>query len=55
MLKNIGRNNKNEIILNDSEISNFHAQLIVDDDFNVFINDLSSQNGTFVNGIKSFC
>jgi pSer/pThr/pTyr-binding forkhead associated (FHA) protein len=50
MLKNIGRNNKNEIVLSESEISNFHAQLISDDDNNIFINDLNSENGTFVNG-----
>lgn len=50
MLKNIGRNNKNEIVLSQAEISNFHAQLILDDDNNIFINDLNSENGTYVNG-----
>ena len=53
MLKNIGRNNKNEIVLSQAEISNFHAQLILDDDNNIFINDLNSENGTYVNGNRT--
>ena len=51
MILNIGRNKKNEIILNELKVSNFHAQLLIDDNGDVFINDLQSENGTSVNNI----
>ena len=38
---NIGRSRENEIILGDNKISNFHAQLITDEEGKVFINDLN--------------
>ena len=31
MIKNIGRNIKNDIVINDPKISNFHAQIIIDE------------------------
>ena len=49
MIKNIGRNKKNDIIINDPKISNFHAQIIIDGSGKIFINDLQSENGTYVN------
>lgn len=51
MIYNIGRNKKNEIIFNELKVSNFHAQLIIDDNNKIFINDLQSENGTSVNDI----
>ena len=52
MILNIGRNSKNDIVISDSEVSGFHAQIVSDNDNQVFINDLNSQNGTFVNGVQ---
>ena len=47
----IGRDPSNDIAINHPIVSNKHAQ-IVKQDGRVFINDLGSTNGTFVNGIK---
>jgi pSer/pThr/pTyr-binding forkhead associated (FHA) protein len=47
---NIGRSRANDIVLTESYISGQHAQLIIDDEYNIFINDLGSVNGTIVNG-----
>lgn len=47
---NIGRNASNNVILDDKTVSRQHAQLIVLDDGRVILKDLSSSNGTFVNG-----
>lgn len=49
---NIGRNSTNEIVLDDKMVSRQHAQLIVLENGQVSIKDLSSSNGTFVNGNK---
>lgn len=47
----IGRGRKNDIIIQDNEVSRVHCRLIrVLDDYE--IHDLSSTNGTFVNGQK---
>jgi len=51
MILNIGRNKKNEIILNELKVSNFHAQLLMDENGDVFLNDLQSENGSSVNGV----
>jgi pSer/pThr/pTyr-binding forkhead associated (FHA) protein len=53
-LLNIGRSKENEIVIDNDDVSKFHCQLIIDDDKNIFINDLKSLNGTFVNGKKIF-
>ncbi len=47
---NIGRSRDNDIVLTETYISGQHAQLIFDEENNVFINDLASVNGTIVNG-----
>lgn len=49
---NIGRSSSNDIILSEPNVSAQHAQIIVDDNNNVYLNDLNSKNGTFVNGDK---
>jgi hypothetical protein len=51
---NIGRSANNEIIINESYISAQHAQLMSDDDMIIYINDLGSVNGTFVNGVRIY-
>lgn len=48
----IGRGNVNDIAINDATVSSSHAIIEVQDDRSVFIKDLNSTNGTFVNGRK---
>jgi len=47
----IGRASTNAIIINDDKISNFHAQ-ILNENHQIWIEDLKSTNGVFVNGKK---
>jgi hypothetical protein len=51
---NIGRSASNDIIINENYISAQHAQLMSDDDKVIYINDLGSANGTFVNGMRIY-
>ncbi len=50
----IGHDTKNEIIVNEPSISGAHARLSVQSDDEIFIEDLDSANGTFVDGIAAF-
>jgi len=47
----IGRASNNSIIINDDRISNFHSK-IINENNNIWIEDLKSTNGVFVNGKK---
>ena len=47
----IGRNADNDIILNHPGVSSHHARIILNGN-SMFIEDLNSSNGTFVNGAK---
>jgi pSer/pThr/pTyr-binding forkhead associated (FHA) protein len=47
----IGRDKSNSMVLKDEGISGFHAEIHIDEG-NIFIMDLSSTNGTSVNGKK---
>jgi hypothetical protein len=49
-LLHIGRATSNDIVIADTTVSRQHAQLMVDDQGYVTLIDLSSSNGTFVNG-----
>jgi uncharacterized membrane protein YhaH (DUF805 family) len=49
----IGRSDENDIVLkNDLNISRNHAEIFQDDEGNIFLTDLESANGCFVNGKK---
>jgi len=49
----IGRSKECDIIFeNDTKISRLHAEFFKDNDENIFLTDLNSSNGTFVNGKK---
>lgn len=48
----IGRGQDNDVVINDPKISRNHLQLIQKDDGTVSVVDLSSSNGTYVNGHK---
>lgn len=49
---NIGSNYRNDIILNNQTVSNYHASLRVDKKGKVYIHDNGSTNGTKVNGVN---
>lgn len=46
----VGRDSSNDIVISDSSVSRFHLELFYDEEGNVFLTDLNSTNGTFVNG-----
>ncbi|MBP5241236.1 MAG: FHA domain-containing protein [Bacteroidales bacterium] len=47
----IGRDSaSNEIAISDPKASRTHLQLVMDDNGNIFVVDLNSTNGTFING-----
>ena len=49
----IGKSSDNDIVISgDSTVSRSHMQMFIDDEANVFVTDLSSLNGTFINGVK---
>ncbi len=48
----IGRGQHCDIIINDITVSSEHLEVFNDDEGNVFITDLNSSNGTFVNGMR---
>ena len=49
----IGRSSENDIVIDDdTNISRHHAELFIDDEERVFLTDLNSANGTYVNGKK---
>src|SRR5438128_192068 len=49
----IGHDSKNEIVLREASISARHARLSVEADDEIYIEDLGSANGTFVDGIAA--
>jgi pSer/pThr/pTyr-binding forkhead associated (FHA) protein len=50
--ENDGHGKPNDIIINDNSVSRAHLEVFIDAEGNVFITDLKSTNGTFVNGIR---
>ena len=48
----IGKASTNDVIINDPSVSREHLIVFIDDDKNVFITDLGSTNGTYVNGLQ---
>jgi LysM repeat protein len=51
-LYKIGRSGDNDLIFAHASVSRHHAEIFVDSDGNVFVRDLNSSNGTFVNDVK---
>ncbi|MCU0439669.1 MAG: FHA domain-containing protein [Raineya sp.] len=49
----IGKSSHNQIIIQDPYVSKEHLQITQDEQGNFFLEDLSSTNGTFVNGKKA--
>ena len=48
----IGKAPSNDIVIKDTTVSREHLEIFIDDDKNVFITDLNSTNGTYVNGVR---
>ena len=48
----VGKAPINDIVINDTFVSREHLEIFIDSDKNVFITDLDSANGTYVNGIR---
>lgn len=48
----IGRSGDNDIKLSHASVSRHHAEIFVDADGNIFVRDLKSSNGTFINDVK---
>ena len=48
----IGRNNDNDVVINDAHASRYHLQIIQHDDGHYSLADFGSTNGTYVNGQK---
>lgn len=48
----IGRSKENDLVIDNDDIELFHLELFCDAYNNVFITDLNSKTGTFVNGIR---
>ena len=46
----IGRSVKNDVVVHHEDVSLFHLELFGDASGNIFITDLNSESGTFVNG-----
>lgn len=46
----IGRGEQNDIVLTHRSISRSHLEVFIDPEGNIFVTDLNSSNGTFVNG-----
>ena len=48
----IGRSEENDLVIDNVDIELFHLELFCDANNNVFITDLNSKTGTFVNGVR---
>ena len=49
----IGKGANNEVVIeNDPTVSRVHLAVFIDDEKNIFITDLGSTNGTFINGVR---
>ena len=49
----IGKGTANDVVIeNDPTVSRVHLAVFIDDEKNIFVTDLKSTNGTYVNGVK---
>jgi Zn-dependent protease with chaperone function len=49
----IGKGTANDLVIeNDPTVSRVHLAVFIDDEKNIFVTDLKSTNGTYVNGVK---
>ena len=48
----VGRGSDNDIVLTENQISTHHVEFFMDESGLVFITDMGSKNGTFINGVR---
>ena len=48
----IGRSSLNDLVVSQKQVSSFHAKLVFQSDGSLWIHDLDSTNGVFINGAK---
>ena len=49
----IGKGASNDVVIeNDPTVSRVHLAVFIDDEKNIFVTDLGSTNGTYVNGVR---
>jgi pSer/pThr/pTyr-binding forkhead associated (FHA) protein len=48
----VGRSSLNDVVIADNEVSSFHCNFVLEPDGALYIFDLDSTNGVFVNGVK---
>lgn len=48
----IGRSKLNDLVIQNKEVSNFHAKLLFESNGTLWIYDMDSTNGVYVNGVK---
>jgi pSer/pThr/pTyr-binding forkhead associated (FHA) protein len=46
----IGRSEDNDIVIDETSVSRYHLRIFVDEENTVFVTDLNSTNGTYING-----
>jgi hypothetical protein len=49
---NVGRSRDNQMVIDDATVSNFHAAFAVASNGVLWLTDLGSSNGTYVNGVR---
>ncbi|MDR2834624.1 MAG: FHA domain-containing protein [Bacteroidales bacterium] len=50
----VGRDSSNDVVINDSKVSRNHLTMSMNNSGQVFLTDLNTSNGTFVNGKKIY-
>ncbi|KPA13563.1 Forkhead-associated domain protein [Candidatus Magnetomorum sp. HK-1] len=45
----VGRDDKNDIVIDYPQVSSIHAKFIIDESGNIYLEDLESTNGTYIN------
>lgn len=48
----IGRSSLNDLVISQKQVSSFHAKLVFQSDGSLWIHDLDSTNGVYLNGVK---
>jgi len=48
----IGRSSLNDLVISQNQVSSFHAKLVFQSDGSLWIHDLDSTNGVYINGAK---
>ena len=50
----IGRSPKSDVVIHDTYVGRVHMQIVLDNDGNIYVIDMNSTNGTYVNGQRIY-